>query len=95
MRNDVLNYIKDLNADIICQQDTHWVESDLRALKSIWNHECLIIGRDTNSRGVSILFSNKIEYQIIDTFKDDLGNIMAININISKDLFYNKHLWTK
>ena len=26
-RHDVLNYIKDLNADIICLQDTHWVES--------------------------------------------------------------------
>ena len=82
---DVLNYIKDLNPDIVCLQDTHWVESDLRTLKSIWNYECLIHGKDTNSRGVSILFSNKIEYKIIDTFKDDLGNILAININISND----------
>ena len=84
-RNDVLNYLKDLKADIICLQDTHWVESDLRALKSIWNHELLIHGKNTNSRGVAILFSNKMEYKITDTFKDNLGNVLAININISND----------
>ena len=87
-RHDVLNYIKDLNADIICLQDTHWIESDLRALKSIWNHECLIHGKDTNSRGVSILFSNKIEYKILDTFKDDNGNVLAVTLNISNDFTF-------
>ena len=64
---------------------SHWVESDLRALKTIWNHEIIIHGKDTNSRGVAILFSNNIEYKILDTFKDNLGNILAISINISNN----------
>ena len=66
----------------------YWVESDVRALKSIWNHKILIHGKNTNSRGVSILFSNKLEYKILDTFKDDDGNVLAININISNDFTF-------
>ena len=84
-RREVLTYKRIQNPDIVCLQDTHWVESDLRSIKSIWNHKCIIHGKNTNSRGVSILIGNKIEYKIIDTFKDDLGNILAININISND----------
>ena len=61
---DVLNYLQGLNADIICLQDTHWTKSELRKIKSIWQHEWLIHGIHTNSRDVSILFSNKFEYKI-------------------------------
>ena len=83
---DVLDYVDSLNANIICLQDTHWVESDLRKLKLVWNHEIIINGKHTNSRGVAILLRNNFEYKIIDTFKDEIGNILAININVSNDI---------
>ena len=84
-QRDVLNYLKNLNADIICLQDTHWVPSDLRKIKSIWNHEILINGKETNSRGVAILFGNNFEYKILDKLQDDYGNVIAVNLNISND----------
>ena len=52
---DVLDYLKNLKSKIICLQDTHWVESDIRRIKTLWNGKCLINGKNTNSRGVTIL----------------------------------------
>ena len=83
---DVINYLQSLNADIICLQDTHWTKLQLRKIKTIWNHECLLNGINTNSRGVSILFSNKFEYKIENTIEDVKGNLIAINITIANDL---------
>ena len=83
---DVLNYLQSLNADILCLQDTHWTKSELRKIKLIWNHECLINGIHTNSRGVSILFGNKFEYKIENIIEDTNGNLIAVNITISNDL---------
>ena len=82
---DVLDYLNSLNSNIICLQDTHWVESDLRNLKKFWSHECIINGKHTNSRGVAILLNNNFEYKILDTFKDEIGNVLAINMNISNN----------
>ena len=47
-RADVLSYLKETNASIICLQDTHLLDSDLPSLKQIW-HECYINGSKTNS----------------------------------------------
>lgn len=83
---DVLDYINNLNANIICLQDTHWVESDLRKLKAMHNYEYIINGKQTNSRGVAILLRNNFEYKILDIYKDEIGNVISINLNISNDL---------
>ena len=83
---DVLDYINSLNANIICLQDTHWVESDVRKLKAMHNYEYIINGKQTNSRGVAILLKNNFEYKILDTYKDEIGNVIAINLNICNDL---------
>ena len=83
---DVLNYLQSLKADILCLQDTHWTKSELRKIKSIWNHECLINGLHTNSRNVTILFSNKFEYNIENIIEDINGNLIAVNMTISNDL---------
>ena len=54
-RNDVLNYLGSLQAGIICLQDTHWTDSDIRVIKQAWNGELYIKGEKSNSRGVAIL----------------------------------------
>ena len=82
---DVLDYLSGLNADIICIQDTHWVDSDLRKIKTMWKHECIINGKHTNSRGVTILLKNSFEYEIQNTYKDEMGNILVIDIKISNE----------
>ena len=33
---DVLTYLKETNASIVCIQDTHWVKRDISKMKAIW-----------------------------------------------------------
>ena len=55
-RRDVLLYFK----EIICLQDTHWVDKDLSKVRELWGHECFICGSKTNSRGVAILLKTTL-----------------------------------
>ena len=41
-RKDVLDYLDHLSANIICLQDTHWLDTDLQYIKLIWNGECFM-----------------------------------------------------
>ena len=79
---DVLNYLKDKKTDIVCLQDTHWISEDLLEVKKHWDGECIFHGSRTNSRVVAILFSKNFEYVIGNIEKDDLGNIIAVDIKL-------------
>ena len=79
-REDVLNYYKELNPNILCLQDTHWTNQNIPDIKRIWNGEILINGSSTNSRGVAILFSKNFEFEITNINKDDVRNLLDINI---------------
>ena len=79
-RVDVLSYLKDANASIVCLQDTHLLENDRSSIRQIWP-ECYINGTKTNSRGVIILLNNNSEYSILDSFQDGEGNILQLLIN--------------
>ena len=79
-REDVLNYYKELDPNILCLQDTHWTNKNIPDIKRIWNGEIVINGSSTNSRGVAILFSKNFEYEITNINKDTNGNLLDINI---------------
>ena len=79
-RMDVLSYLKDTNANIVCLQDTHLLDGDKSSIKQIWP-DCYVNGSKTNSRGVVTLLNNNFEYTILNTFKDDEGNILQTIID--------------
>ena len=39
-RADVLNYLRQTGAGIVCIQDTHLTELDTKSTKQIWNNNC-------------------------------------------------------
>ena len=39
-RRDVLSYFKEINVNILCLQDTHWVDSDIQTVKELWGNDC-------------------------------------------------------
>ena len=64
-------------------QDTHWTSEDLPEIKKKhWDGECIIHVNTTNSCGVAILFSKNFEYVIGNIEKDDLGNMIAVDIKL-------------
>ena len=81
-RSDVLSYLKDTGAGIICLQDTHLTEQDLQATKMIWNNECYLHGQRTNARGVGILINNNFEQEVIECNKDTDGNYLQLIMKI-------------
>ena len=86
-RRDVLNYFEEINPEILCLQDTHWVQSDESNIKKLWKGECVINGGKTNARGVAILFNANFEYQINRIIKDDNGNMLILNLQIGGLVF--------
>ena len=81
-RVDVLTYLKETNASIVCLQDTHLRETDLLSVKQIW-HECYLHGCSNNSRGVSILLHNNFEYEVPEINRDRVGNMLHLLISCS------------
>ena len=81
-RYDVLTYMKSLNPNILCLQDTHLTKDDISSIKKLWNGECLIHGTKTNSRGVAILINSGFEYKILKTEVDVLGNYIIVQLNM-------------
>ena len=40
IRRDVLDYFYSSPANIVCLQDTHWIDNDLQSIKQIWQLFC-------------------------------------------------------
>ena len=82
-RADVLGYFRETDANIICLQDTHWVEKDLEYINSLWDGECYINGSKTNARGVAILLKKDFEYEVKSFQKDAEGNYISLTLKLS------------
>ena len=82
-RLDVLPYLKDKNPDIVCLQDTHWTDYDQPEIRKQWGGECIVHGKNTNSLGVAILFGQRFEFKINSTYKDELGNMLIVDLLVS------------
>ena len=82
-RTDVINYLKEMKAHIICLQDTHWTKSDTSKVKEIWGNTCYVHGKRTNARGVAILLNNDFEYEVLETKLDSEGNYICLTLKIS------------
>ena len=80
---EVLEYLKNLNSNIICIQDSHWIDKDYKRIYQLWNNPVFINGSATNARGVAILIKNNFEYKILNCYKD---NCITLDIKFSKDI---------
>ena len=49
-RRDVLDYFYNLPANIVFLQDTHWIDKDLKSIKQVWNGDCFVSGKSSNSK---------------------------------------------
>ena len=82
-RYDVINYLKNMGAKVICLQDTHLTNHDFHWLKTIWEGEIFLNGYKTNARGVAVLISNNIEYKVSHSEGDAIGNMLLLDMIIS------------
>ena len=81
-RRDVIDYLSNTKAGIICLQDTHWTSKDENTVRSMWKGECILNGESSNSRGVAVLLNTNFEYNIMSVSKDVDGNMIVLDLNI-------------
>ena len=81
-RLDVIHYLGQSHAGIICLQDTHWTDKDESSIKQIWKGECFLNGKLSNSRGVAILLNKTFEYTVKSVWKDSEGNMITLDMDI-------------
>ena len=81
-RRDVFNFLKKKGYSILCLQDTHFSGKDQNIVRAQWGGEIYSSPGRTNARGVSILFSNTLEYSVVESYNDNIGNFLALNIVI-------------
>ena len=86
-RTDVLNYLESSGSNIICLQETHWIDRDLSSIKNIWRGDCFINGTKTNSRGVAILIKPNFEYKIEEVISNNEGNLIIIDFLLNDTSF--------
>ena len=82
-RRDVFNYIRAKNYSIICLQDTHITSSIENIVESEWGYKTIYSSYKSNSRGVALLFKNNFEFVVHNTYRDQSGNIILIDLSIT------------
>lgn len=81
-RKDVLDYLRNLKADLIFLQEVHVKSASENMFRSMWGFECFVNGKDSNSKGVAILLNNTFEYKVHEIIKDDNGTYILLDMNL-------------
>ena len=81
-RADIFNYLRKLNFNICCLQDTHSTLETEKEFKNDWGDEIFFSHGSSNSRGTTIMFKKNFEYHIKENIVDPNGNYVGLNISM-------------
>ena len=76
---DVINFFKSKKYSIVMLQDTHFIEKDIKAIRSIWGYEVYFSNFNSQSRGVATFINNNFDCKVNRIDKDNGGNILMLN----------------
>ena len=82
-RRDVFDYLRALNSNIYCLQDTHLKHTEEFIIRSQWGYECVVGGCRSDARGVAILFNSNFTLNVVKTEADPGGNWIVVKIIIN------------
>ena len=80
--HDVISYLKQKQPQIVCLQDTHWMEVDKNQIKHLWGNKIFICEGKRNLRGVAILLNSNFEYNVLSSDKDINGNYLGLFLKL-------------
>ena len=82
-RQDIFHWLQSKKMSIYCLADVHADEEHHENFKHDWGSECIFSSYSSVSQGVAILFSDSLEYNILEVEKDSVGNLLIVKLNIS------------
>lgn len=86
-RRAIFKSIRDQKIDICCLQETHSSPGTTHLWQSEWGGRLIASSGRQNSRGVAILLSRSLQYQILQQVSDDEGRILLVHIDIQGILY--------
>ena len=86
-RLKIFRYIKSLNFDLICLQETHSVEQDEVLWSTQWGSKIIFSHGESNARGVSILISKKAPIKIKESISDEQGRFINLICEIENHTY--------
>ena len=81
-RKDVFDFLRKLECNIYCLQETHLRESNTKFIRASWGFDIILSGRESNKNGVAILLNNNFEYKIHNVIKDPKGCFIVLDIEM-------------
>ena len=82
-RKDVLDRIKDYNLSVLCLQDVHFKDDNIKLYEDEWGGRCIINAYTSESRGVAMMFKKDLELKVEDIEKDEKGNLLMVRALIN------------
>ena len=70
--------------DIYCLQDTHSDSATEEQFMDDWGGKCILNSNSSASRGVAILFSATLDFEIKSIYKQNDGNLTIVKLLVSK-----------
>ena len=87
-RRKIYSWLSDSNVDIILVQETHFIEKNELQYNLNWKGKAFHAYSDsTFSRGVSILFNEKLNAKVMNVKRSIDGRKILINLEINKNVF--------
>ena len=83
-RENLFYWLKEKNAGIIFLQETYWTEELLSTVEKEWGAKILLCQGTQHSKGTAILFSEKLNFDLINVHKTEDGRMILINLKIEE-----------
>ena len=85
-RDQIMLWIKNQKADVIFLQETHYTKSIIPFIETEWSGSLFHSFGTSNSRGVSVLISNRAPVTVIDHQQTDDGRVVLVNIEVNDSM---------
>jgi len=83
-RKDVINFLKSKKYSICMLQDTHFIPSEEKYIRSLWGYDCFFSCYNSQSRGVATFINNTFDCKVNKIEQDTNGNLLILNCKISE-----------
>ena len=79
-RRDVMNYLRPYS--LLCLQDTHISREMQKRVRNEWGFQSAFSSYSSQARGVAIFINKNVEFKLISTVVDPMGNFLFLDIEL-------------
>ena len=82
-----MQYLENMNCDIILLQDTHLDNDKVPSFNLLWKGKAYHLCFANNSRGTSILINRLLQHEVFKEFVSDQDNYIILQCKIGTEIY--------